>query len=272
MSYLQNLHTHTTYCDGIHTPEEVVLEAIKKGFDSIGFSGHSCMPFRADYAMSLGGTRKYIKEVRFLKEKYKDQIKLFCGLEWDFYSEYDLAEFDYIIGSLHYLDVNGEVVEFDCPSEVVKDIINKYFNGNGMEYAKTYYKQLADFGHWQDVDIVGHFDVITKHSEKIKFFDEESKEYKRYAFEAIESVASQTKLFEVNTGAIARGYRTTPYLPPYMLMELKRRNCGVVISSDCHDKRYLDCHFDAAKKLLLECGFESHYILTDKGFVEIAIE
>ena len=43
MKYRQNLHTHTTFCDGKDTPEELVEAAIAKGFDSIGFSGHSYM-------------------------------------------------------------------------------------------------------------------------------------------------------------------------------------------------------------------------------------
>ena len=41
MTYLQNLHTHTTYCDGRDTPVEMIESAIAQGFDSIGFSGHS---------------------------------------------------------------------------------------------------------------------------------------------------------------------------------------------------------------------------------------
>ena len=36
----QNLHTHSSYCDGKDTPEELVLYAINSGFSSIGFSGH----------------------------------------------------------------------------------------------------------------------------------------------------------------------------------------------------------------------------------------
>ena len=36
----QNLHTHTVYCDGNDTPEEMVLTAIEKHFDILGFSGH----------------------------------------------------------------------------------------------------------------------------------------------------------------------------------------------------------------------------------------
>lgn len=36
MKYKQNLHIHTTYVDGKDSPEEMVVEAIQKGFDIIG--------------------------------------------------------------------------------------------------------------------------------------------------------------------------------------------------------------------------------------------
>lgn len=37
----QNLHTHTTFCDGKNTAEEMILAALELGMDSLGFSGHS---------------------------------------------------------------------------------------------------------------------------------------------------------------------------------------------------------------------------------------
>ena len=38
---LTDLHVHTNYCDGKNTPEEMVLAAIEKGMECIGFSVHS---------------------------------------------------------------------------------------------------------------------------------------------------------------------------------------------------------------------------------------
>ena len=35
-----NYHTHTTFCDGADTPEEVVKEALRLGMTHLGFSGH----------------------------------------------------------------------------------------------------------------------------------------------------------------------------------------------------------------------------------------
>lgn len=40
---LQNLLTHTTYCDGKDTIGEMILAACEKGFQSIGFSSHCFM-------------------------------------------------------------------------------------------------------------------------------------------------------------------------------------------------------------------------------------
>ena len=42
---LTNYHTHTTFCDGKSTVEEIVLSALAKGFDAIGFSGHGFTTF-----------------------------------------------------------------------------------------------------------------------------------------------------------------------------------------------------------------------------------
>ena len=40
MKLKANYHTHTSLCDGTASPEEMVLEALRKGFDHLGFSGH----------------------------------------------------------------------------------------------------------------------------------------------------------------------------------------------------------------------------------------
>ena len=70
MENFQNLPTHTNYCDGADTPEEIVLEAIKKGYSSIGFSGHSYTPFSPWFKQHGDFTEEYKKDVLRLKEKY----------------------------------------------------------------------------------------------------------------------------------------------------------------------------------------------------------
>ena len=47
MDWKRNYHTHTDFCDGQNTPEEMAEAAAKKGFTALGFSGHSYTDFDA---------------------------------------------------------------------------------------------------------------------------------------------------------------------------------------------------------------------------------
>ncbi len=268
--HIQNLHTHTTYCDGADTPEEMVLAALVNGFDSIGFSGHSYMKY-SKYLGDVDRTEEYKKAISELKLKYEDQIKIYLGLEVDMYSEPKMEGYDYLIGSAHYFKMGEEYVGCDKTVQEVEDIINTYFDGNGMEYAKYYYKTLAQLPQYGNFDIIGHFDLITKHSDNRTFFDVTSKEYLNSAFEAAEALAQKIPFFEVNTGAIARGYRKNPYPSILLIKRLKELGLGAVITSDSHSKNTLACGFDVATELLKECGFKEKYILTDDGFTAVSL-
>ena len=53
--------------------------------------------------------------------------------------------------------------------------------------------------------------MLTKFNEREKIFDTECKAYKNIALEALHTLIKKVNVFEVNTGAMARGFRTTPY-------------------------------------------------------------
>ena len=38
MKHKQNLHTHSTFCDGKNTPEEMAQEAISLGFQEVAIT------------------------------------------------------------------------------------------------------------------------------------------------------------------------------------------------------------------------------------------
>lgn len=272
MNYLQNLHIHTTYADGKDSPEEIILNAIEKGFDSIGFSEHTYMEF-SDYPhqMTIANMDKYKTEIYSLKEKYKNQIQVFCGLEYELFSEVPTKDFDYLIGSVHYLDINGKKISFDRGVNEVTDYINKNFGGDGLKFAKKYFETLLLLPQKHSFDILGHFDLLTKTNELRPFLDITSKEYLNFGYEAIHNLKGKIPFFEVNTGSIARGYKTVPYPQIEFLKEFKNCGFGTVITSDCHDKEFFDCYFKEAKELLLEAGFNTKWILTDDGFKEVKL-
>ncbi len=273
MGYKQCLHTHSIFCDGKDSLEEMVLTAIDKGFDSIGFSGHSYMDIYSEFSMDDEKAAAYKAEIARLQQVYGDKIKIYCGLEKDNYTKVSTAGYDYLIGSVHCLQYGDQLVFVDWTAEKSWDAIRNIFGGDGLAYAEAYFDAVADLPNHGSFDILGHMDLVTKFIEKYPdMFDMDHPRYRAAATKAAESLVGKVKYFEVNTGAISRGYRTTPYPAPFIIEEMKRLGFGAIISSDCHDRNFLDCAYEEAKQLLKAAGYTEHYVLKEEGFVAIPLE
>ena len=270
MNTLQNLHQHSTFCDGKDTPEEVIQEAIAKGFGAIGFSSHCYMPI-VNYCMTAESTVDYCKEINRLKGVYADQIDVFLGLEYDPFCPIDPVGYDYLIGSLHDLYLDGAYYEFDGPPDHYTHMVDAHFGGDGLAFAKEYYRQLAQLPDKAPVDIIGHYDLITRYHDTQPLFDWNDKAYRNAAIEAAEALAGRVPLFELNCGAVARGNRTTPYPQDFIIKELHRLGFGVVISSDCHRKHLMDFWFQEGAEFLRNCGYTERHILTKDGFIPVPL-
>lgn len=238
-----NLHTHTIYCDGKDTPEELVERAIELGMTALGFSGHEYSVHDTDFCMSKEGTQAYIHDVLKLREKYKDKLTIYLGIERDLFGEIDEFPYDYVIGSLHYVEKDGVLMAVDYTPETMKANVEKHFGGNYRAYVERYYESLGDVVEKTHADIIGHFDLITKFNEGNRYFDEESDWYKEAALSALHKVVEHKPIFEINTGAMARGYRTRPYPAHFILEEINRLGCPVIVTSDCHNKMNLNHEF-----------------------------
>jgi len=236
---LSNYHTHTTFCDGIDTPEEMVLEAIRLGMSELGFSGHAHMSFDSSYCMSLEGTEQYKAEVNRLKLKYADKIKILLGIEQDIYSDTTTDSYDYVIGSVHHVLKNGEYLAVDLSRAEQERIIADYYGGDQYAFAEDYYRAVATVYEITKCDIIGHFDLITKFNEAGDMYDVDHPRYRAAALGALDILCTSPAAFEINTGAISRGYRKTPYPDSFILEELKKRGNKLIYSSDCHNKNYL---------------------------------
>lgn len=90
---LSNFHSHTTRCNhAVGSDESYVQAAIAAGFDQLGFSDHAPWPFAdgqvSGMRMRLDQYPDYLQSIRDLREKYKDQIEIFLGLEMEYYPEH----------------------------------------------------------------------------------------------------------------------------------------------------------------------------------------
>ncbi len=241
---LQDLHTHTTYCDGKNTPEEMVLAAIEKGLSRIGFSGHCYTFFDERYCMSIPNVIKYMAEINALKEKYKGKIEIRCGVEQDYYSNFSRMGFDYVIGSVHYIKIGEEYIPVDESAEILTAAAEKHFGGDIYALAEEYFHTAGDVLAKTGGDIIGHFDLISKFNEDGRLFDESHPRYVKAYTEAIDRLLPYGKPFEINTGAIARGYRTHPYPSKAQIEYIAAHGGSFILTGDTHAAENLCYEFE----------------------------
>lgn len=265
---LQNLHTHTTFCDGNNTAEEMVQSAIRLGMNSLGFSGHSPVDWSDENWASLD-VPAYRAEVLRLRSAYAGQLDIFLGIEQDLDSppRDPKLSYDYAIGSVHNVWVDGVCLCVDNTAQIMLDAIHRCFGGDPYAYTRTYFRRMAEVAAATGCQIVGHFDLVTKFNEGGRYFDEEHPRYLSAALEALDALSGRDLIFEINTGAISRGYRTVPYPSPTLLRAIREKGNRICITSDSHSVGTLLCAFDQARELARACGFRETWALTERGFI-----
>jgi len=269
----QNLHMHSTWDDGKCNVEEMILASKAAGLTSVGLSVHGPMPFDNSWECPKERLPDYIAEVRALQAKYAGEIDVYLGIEWDATAaELDLAQYDYVIGSVHEIPISGGGTRsVDSNPETTESYIRKHFGGDADAAAEVYFAELSKVANNPEADIVGHFDLITKFDETHHFFHENSPRYQNAARAAMEGLVKAGKIFEVNTGAISRGYRTTPYPSMQWLKLLHEMGGKVTVSADAHHTSGVTCAFDLAEKMVKDAGFAEIWILQKEKFVPVRI-
>lgn len=268
---LCDYHVHSSFSDGKHSPREIVESACQKGLSYIGFSDHSPFPYVAPYGMDEETISAYRHEILQLKEEFQGRIRIFCGIELDMDTVRDASEFDYRIGSVHYLDLGTERGPIDESPDATEHIIRDHFNGDPYRYAEAYFEKVSHLHEGRDIDFFGHFDLLTKFEEACGFFSPEEPRYRNAWMGAVEALLPYHKPFEINTGAISRGWRTSPYPAKEVLLYLREHGATIIFGSDSHDKNTLCYNFSEAKAYAAACGFTSHVILTEEGPKEISL-
>ena len=292
-----NYHCHTCFCDGRDTPEEMVREAIRRGFLHLGISGH----MDPDIFMDMPA---YLQELHRLQDLYADEIEILCGVELDnAYDPASAAGADYIIGSTHFLDCSGGrwnpmeaaamrkklyfsetarpcrntplydseavarenlkagLIGVDSSAEQLKEACRRFFGGDFYALSREYYRQEAEVCDRLHPDFIGHFDLVTRFNDAEHFLDETDPRYLRPALETMEYLVQKGVPFEINCGAVNRGRKKELYPRTELLKALHDFGGEIVISSDAHQKELLDGAFSEAVQQAIACGFTHTNIL-----------
>lgn len=264
-----NFHTHTTFSDGANTPEEMVRTALSLGMTALGFSDHSPLEnCEGTTGMARSDELSYRQEILRLKEAYAGQMEIYLGIEMDSNSPPTPYIYDYTIGSIHGIWADGQYRAVDYTESWMLATVQDFFGGDHIAYAKSYFSAVAETANKYDPTFFGHIDLVAKYNEGGKYFNEGDKRYQNAALEAVEALIPTGKPFEINTGAISRGVRTTPYPAPFLLKEIYQMGGNILLSGDSHSASSLLCAYDQATELAKSCGFTTAFVLSPDGLRE----
>ncbi|MBP5175324.1 MAG: histidinol-phosphatase [Treponema sp.] len=261
-----NYHTHSTFCDGKNTPEEMVLEAVKRGFSALGFSSHSMQPFASDWHMHYNAHGDYVREIARLKEAYSSQIEIYTGFEADYiegvccpsFERYRAFSPDYLIGAVHYVPCEHGFFGVDGDFVETRQKITELLGGDRKKAVQGYFSCEREMLKKGDFTILAHADLIRiQNSAKApdKLFDEGESWYRDELRETAKAIASAGVCVEINTGAMARGKLDTPYPSQEFLSMLREYNVPLTLSSDAHRAENLDFGFEQAVQWAKKANF-----------------
>ena len=269
-------HAHTVYVKGGQsTAEEMVLAAIRAGFRSIGLSEHGTQAVDPIHGLSPADAPRYIAEVRALREKYAGQIRVHLGVERDKLSSARHEDYEYAIGSVHYLVRGGEVYAVDGSPDALRECRARHFGGSGAALARAYFREVAEYALSFRPDIIGHFDLIRVNDRDGALYDPEDPALLEAEKEALEAILRSGALLEVNTGGMARGFLDTPYPEPRLLRFWHDLGGRVIVGSDSHHVSTIDYAFGQMPAYLRAAGFRSFWELGGEGearFVERGLD
>jgi len=267
-------HTHSDFCDGKTSVDDVCDKAIELGLKAVGFSSHAPVPFETKWAMKFQNMENYVSELERCKIKYAGQLEIYRSLETDFISEsrsisFDtyrkLARLDYIIGSVHLVyNAQKDVLWFlDGPAENYDKGLNECFDGDIEAAVSQYYRQIQEMVQTQKPDVIAHMDKVVMNN-KGRFFSEDDLWYKNIMEQTLQVIAAEGCIVEVNTRGIYRGKYHTWFPCEAVLRRCIELEIPLTISVDAHHPDELTAGFDNAIMALNRMGCTSVAVF-DKG-------
>lgn len=250
---LPDYHIHTARCG--HAGGEMyqyVEQAMKLGLREIGFADHIPMYWleenERDPSLAMPPERlpEYVAEVEKLRSYYRG-ITIKLGLEVDFIPGYegearrvlDAYPFDYVLGSVHYIDGWG----FDNPA-----CIEEYQNHDIDELYRRYFQLV------QQAARSGLFNVMA-HPDLIKKFGYRPKGDLRGLYAETAGVFAESGVcIEINTAGL-RAPVEEIYPALEFLHACQKHGVPVTAGSDAHAPEQVGRGFDLARSLLVRAGY-----------------
>jgi histidinol-phosphatase (PHP family) len=255
-------HTHTDYCDGSGSVDDLVRAAIEAGVQQVGISSHAPLPFDSDWHMKRDEVARYIDDVRIAQRKYGDRIEVLLGAEIDYvpdprvstFQEQSLftAGFDYFVWSVHYL-ADYPPIAFDGSEDEFRRILDAHYGGDIASMTGEYYRRIREMLTMPKFGMVGHLDVIKRWNQRRTYFSGDEPWYVEQVEDTLAAIARHGRAVELNTAAWRKGF-DEPYPAEWILGRCRDLGIRVIVSADAHEPGDVVAGFARAGELLAELG------------------
>lgn len=242
---MTDYHMHSVLSDGKNSYEEMILAAIEKGLDQIGFTDHVCLK-PVNWAITEVDLPVMCEQIEILRDRYKDRIAVKFGIEMDYFpgmedeikSIINSLPLDYVIGSVHFIG--------DWNFDTDQSLYGKWSND---ELYRMYYELIQKAAQSGLFDIVGHLDII----KKFRVYPETDQT--QLVEETLRVIKDCNLVVEINTGGLDRP--CAELTPSASIVELcYHHHIPLTITSDAHRTDQIARHFETAIDLIRQIGVE----------------
>lgn len=264
---LTNYHTHTNFCDGIEIPERYAQEAVCQSLQVLGYSAHAPLPFPCSWTLPYEKYEDYLQIVRKLKQDYKDQLEILCGLEIDYIpglwpkisKMLQPEQLDYFIGSIHFVDAFNDGTPWS-----IDDSHNEFYKGwteifhkDSHALVRKYFDYTRQMVRDMKPPVIGHLDKIKMQYKDDCFIPETDKIYRDELLATLEVIAQYGGVVEINTRGVYRRGEPEFYPSQWLFKEMNQRNIPVMVNSDAHRPHEIIMLRNEALKQLKDAGYKN---------------
>lgn len=250
-----NYHTHTTGSDGKLKPEELIKLAIKKKFEILGITDHYYFPPGFRNWGNKYYSDKHYKELKNLKKKYKNKIKVLVNVEFDWLKDYKKwiikealrRKYDYRFISVHFIKIDKEYIPIDYTKKSFQKMVKNI--GGAKKLVKIYYSNLRDAIKTNCFDVVAHMDIIKLWNKNSKYFSENENWYKKEIRKTLKLIKKKNIKIDLNSFGLKNACGEQ-YPSGWIINEAKKMEIKFLIGTDAHKPKELEAGLNELKILL----------------------
>jgi histidinol-phosphatase (PHP family) len=231
--------------------EAYVELACQLGLRQVGFADHNPLPngLAADVRMDEAELDDYVADVLRLRECYRSQIEVLLGIEMDYiegletYCEQMIARYpwDYVLGSIHYLDPECRISSWP-----------RRFTGDTAALYRRYFELVRKLARSGLCDVVAHFDVAKRSSQPIPAPLEGDMQ------RTLAEIAHADLCLEINTSGHRHSelIKPEPYPSLSIIKQAILLKIPLMVNSDAHEPSQVGFKFVEMADLLQQyhCG------------------